>query len=290
MTRQIIFTILALLSSLLVFYFFRNNLAFSERAIFIVVWLVVFAICFGLAAFFVKERLIFIILSILMALTFLFVFGFGVFYLIGAVIISVAAFLSWYNVQKEKMLRIKILPEKIIHEGLTPIFFALSIALAVVAYFSPHIQNIKEQFALPSWAEEQVIRIALPDFNQNLTVDEMINIFTKQNPKTSLSSENRTKILKEMGLADLKLKGTDKVSDNPQILHQLVSKPIYDILEKFSEYLPLILALIVWQLLLALEKIIIPVAVFIDFLIYLLMLKLDLVKIKKIAVEKEVLD
>lgn len=285
--RQICFGVLAVISGFFAFYLFRTNLEFSEKAIFIVAGLLILAVFWGLAAFFITNKLLSYLLSALISVLFLVFFGFGIPYLISAVLILIALIWGHYEVQKEKNARIKILPEKIIHAGLTPMLFTLSIVLAIAVYFSPNIQKLKKDFVLPVWAEEQAIKIALPAFSQNLTVDEMINVFAKRNLKEPVPDELRKKALKEIGLETLTLKGNEKIADRPEILHQLVSEPVQDMLGKFSKYLPFIFAFIAWQVLLALDKLLIPLAVFFDLLVYLALLKTGAIQIKKTMVEKE---
>ena len=175
--RQICFAILAVISAFFAFYLFKTNLEFSEKAILIIAGLLILAVFWGLAAFFITNKPLSYSISVLISVLFLVFFGLGIPYLISAVLILIALVMGHYEVQKEKDARIKILPEKIIHAGLTPVFFVLSIALAITVYFSPNIQKLKKDFVLPVWAEEQAIKIALPAFSQNLTVDEMINVF-----------------------------------------------------------------------------------------------------------------
>jgi len=284
MKKQILLAILTVISAFLSFYFLKIGL---DKIYFLIPGLLILPIIWGISAFLIKNALIILVTSLVVVAVFLFSFGLSLPYLICATLILFSLIWGFKKVQKEKRLRIKILIEEIVPKAVGWLVFVIAIVLAVGFYFSPKVQALKEGIKIPTWVSEKVLKTAVPGFSQDLTVDEMINLLIKKEKNEPLTPQIREGVLKQLGMEDLKLKGKEKISQKPEILERLVTSRINQISKGLADYLPLIVAFVIWQALVWLNKILIPFVVFLDLIIYSILRASGFVKIEKVSVEKE---
>lgn len=284
MTKQVFLAVLSIISAFLSFYFLKRGLL---NPYFLIPGLLIFPIVWGLSAFLIESSLIVLVVSLVAAVIFLLLWGFSLPYLICATLLLFSLLWGFKKVDKEKKLRIKVLIEEIIPKGVGWLFFVISIILAVGFYYSPAGQGLKEGIKIPAWASEKMLTLVVPNFSQELTVNEMVNVLSKKEKSIPLLDQARQQVLKELGLEDLKLSGSEKVRDRPEILERMVAGRINQVIKDFAVYIPIVAAFIVWQVFLLLNKILIPLIVLLDLLIYSIMKVSGFVKIEKTSVEKE---
>lgn len=285
MRKQILFAVFSIISGLTSFYFLKKG-AFGDWAL-LIPGIIVLPTVWGISVFLIESFLIAIITSFVVAASFLVLWGFSLPYLICATLVLLSLLFGFKKVNKEKTLRIKITPEEIFPKGMWLLFFVMAIIISTGFYFSPKGQELKKGLPIPHWIEERTLALVIPGFSNNLTVDETLNLITRKDKNAPVSEQTRKQILEQVGLADLNLSGQEKINQRPEILDRLISGNINQILKGLKSYLPIIAALTVWQILIWLNKILIPLVVLLDFVIYFIMRKLGFIKIEKIATEKE---
>jgi len=174
-------------------------------------------------------------------------------------------------------------------KGVGWLFFALATIVAVGFYFSPKVQELKKGIKLPVTISERILATVSPGFNKEITVDETINLMMKRDKDAPLPKEMREGALKQLGLFDLNLSGRERISQRPEILDRLVSDRINPLIKGFGDYIPIIVAVIIFQIALWLNKVLIPLISLLDSVIYLILRSTNLIQIAKIQVDKEVL-
>ena len=221
---------------------------------------------------------------------FLFIWGLLAPYLICAILLLFSLIWGFKKVNDEKKFRIKILIDEIVPKGIGWLFFTLAIVVAVGFYFSPKVQELKKGIKLPTAISERILAAVTPGFNKEITVDETINLMLKRNKNAPLPKEMRESALKQLGLFDLNLSGREKISQRPEILDKLVSDRINLLIKGFGDYIPIIVAVIIFQITLWLNRILIFVVTLLDSIIYLILRSINLVQITKVQVDKEILN
>jgi len=286
--KQSIVSILAIICALVSFYLLRIGI-FEFKLFYLPFGLLIFLVVWGISSFLIERTTLILLTGVVVAAGFLFIWGFSTPYLICATFMLFSLFWGFKKVSDEKKFRIKILMKEIVPKGVGWLFFALATIMAVGFCFSPKVQDLKKGIKLPTRISEWILATVTPGFNKEMTVDETLNLMLKREKNAPLPRETREDALKQLGLFDLKLSGKEKISQRPEILDRLVSDRVNQLIKGFGDYIPIIIAVIIFQIALWLNKVLIPLVSLLDSVIYLILRSTNLIQIAKIKVDKEVL-
>ncbi|MCX6806584.1 MAG: hypothetical protein NT135_00455 [Candidatus Berkelbacteria bacterium] len=288
MKKQVYFIFTTLIISLASFYLLKIALIGEYKNIFLIIpGLLILPIGWGVCSLLFENVNFVLISTLISALIFLILWGIQVPYLICATLMIISMIWGYRRVKKEKTLRIKIAAEDIIPKGIDWLFMVMALIISVGFYYSPKGQELKNGLKIPLSMEEKVMSMAVPGFNQNLTLDQTLNLIIKKDKDTLLSNQARDQILEQLGLDNLNLNGKEIIAQNPEILDKLTLTKVNQFLRPFSDYLPIAAGVLIFQLLVWINRILLHVAVFFSLIIYAALRAAKVVKIEKITTEKE---
>jgi len=262
--------------------------------------LIPFLSFWGLFLYLVKNRWLNYFLAILIGILTLVLLGWNYALGIAILILIILTIIAHYQIQSDIKSRLKIFLDKSLSAGLKIIFFALSLLIAIIFFYTPWAHLYDEGLKIPANYQIKILSQFVPGFHKNITVDEMILLLSgipreeikekmDQIPSSQLK-ELREQTLEKLGLKDLGLTGSEKISENPQIINQLLMNKIQPFWQKTAGYIPILLAFAVFEIAVILGYILIPLSIFIAFSIYQLMLVLKLITIKTVPEQKETLE
>lgn len=286
---------------------FNNaDLIWWKIAVYNAIFLLILLGFLGLFLFLSQKEWLAVLVSFLTAGLMLYFLPTNYITLAAAFILFSTTIYAYFQIQHDRKNRLRVALDQSLGSGLKTIFFGLAIFLSVIFFYSPYAHLYDRGIKIPADYQIKLLSQVMPGFSGHLTVDEMIGLFVAQGQGVSdwrqYMQENIAKLapsdldnlrqqyLKQLGLEELNLQGNERIADQPEIIDKLLMSKIQGQIEKFLPYFPYILAATVFELILFIGYLLVPLAIFLAFALYQLMIGLGLIKIKGVPAQQEVIE
>lgn len=180
------------------------------------------------------------------------------FFLIGLILICTHLW-GFYRVRHDSKIFLEVNVAELSRRPVKMIMMALSLVFAVVvSQVAIHKINANEQI-IPHAYQMEVLKLTVPDLNSKSTVDETLQALSNKQGG-QWSAKTTENVLNDLGVEVSAIcVQTNLIADCPEVVDALIGERIVQWLVGLGKLAQPSIALVAWQLLLALIYIVLPV-------------------------------
>jgi len=241
----------------------------------------------AISCLFVSDLKIYGPLAILIAVAHILILGSGPYSIVGAILWMSVVISLPPMVQKDLSTRVKLNIIEVTRRPVKWVLFLIAVSYAVLSFYRFSDSDVISKMAVAPKFEMQVIALSYPEITQSTDVNQFVNIVTGNEANGPVDEATRNAVLGKLGITDKLYTGNEKIFNENDLLYQFVGGRLQDALGRFEPIVPLLVSIFIWQGLVLLSYIILPLLLAIIFETFIILIKYKFAEVVSFGVQKE---
>jgi len=251
---------------------------------------VIFVAIWGVYLLIAENIWINIISSILIAAIALLFFHSSWVDFVWAIVLCLFLIICRRDVKKELSNIVHIRAYEVVRDYIKWFLIVIAILIGLVFFNASNsgqisVNNIK----LPQSWRVDILSLSLPEFSTSTTVNQLVNMLNGRDVNDPVSSQEKATTLKAIGTNE-NIVGGSIASQNEQLMSMLVDKRLNQAIEKMGNLVPIVFAIIIWQLMSLAYYLLLPIYLMFVELLFVLLIKTGFLSINKESVQKDIVE